>query len=189
MATTHSSCPLASNHLKNGLDDESTVSLTIGPRQFPFFPRIRGSLIKLNSRMQFEHKPNGPSSHLLPAHKDRSHVEKAGSTKKTPVQSLEYRRCCCSRPVPGRAEGTRADIQICTGLSGQWLCSQLNGPLWVIPFPIEGVGRHLGPGDLKSSFQACYLLGVTWSSLHSNELWAVRKGRERKYGAEMRVPT
>lgn len=181
MATTHSSFPLASNHLKNGLDDESTVSLTIGPLQVPSFPRIRGSLIKLNSRMQFEHKPNEPSLHLLPAHKDRSHVEKAGSTKKTPVQSLEYRRC--SRTVSGRAEGTRADIQVCTGFSGQRLCPQLNGPLWVIPFPMEGVGRHLGPGDLKSSFQACYPLGGTWSSLHSNEHWAVRKGRERKYGA------
>lgn len=128
--------------------------------------------------MQFERKPNEPTSYLLPTHNDRSHVEKAWPTKKIPVQSLEYRCCCYSRTVSGRAEGTRTDIQVCIGFSGQWLCPQLNGPLWVIPFPVEGVGWYLGPGDLESLFQACYPLGVTWRSLHlmNTQLW----GREER---------
>ena len=171
-------------------------------KMLPFYPSVQGSATELKSRKQFE--PKSKWGFLLPpqTHRDRGHVVRAQSASKTVVQPLEYRSCCRSHTQCLVEQ--RGRDSCCPGL--HWLfravalllahavqrVSRLKATLsrWrSLPFPGEDKGGRLGQMTWGAQANSAPP-GAKWTSPHlSYRNWAVGRGRRRKDGGWIRVPS
>lgn len=135
-------------------------TLIIGPDRFPLFPSVWGCRIGLHSRRQLEHESKRALLTPPPDSQRQSTRGKSTAYQEDSVQPSAYRpRSCSSAPVEQR--GVWADVQVCIGFSGQWLCPWLVGSSVChaseahrsdgsFPFPQRSRGR-VAPDDPKCS--------------------------------------